>query len=98
MCEISRMGVSNCFAISFDLDLQYNLRQGWRHVFTGDWDHYNWKKLNNAGEACDVVIKVFKCIKIAWDGVGNMFVIVLRSLQLYGDQDQAKKLDMIFES
>ena len=31
----------------------------------------------NAGKACDVVIKVFACIKIAWDRVRNMFVTVL---------------------
>ena len=27
----------------------------------------------NAGEACDVVIKVFTCIKTSWDRVTNMF-------------------------
>ena len=31
----------------------------------------------NAGEACDVAIKVFMCIKIAWERVGNMFATVL---------------------
>ena len=32
----------------------------------------------NAGEACDVVTKVFTCIKIAWDRVRNMFATVLK--------------------
>ena len=31
----------------FDSDLQYNLRQGWRHTFHGYCDHCSWKKLNN---------------------------------------------------
>ena len=31
----------------------------------------------NVGEACDVVVKVFTCIKIARDRVGNMFTTVL---------------------
>ena len=30
-----------------DSDLQYNLRQGWRHAFNGYCDHCSWKKLNN---------------------------------------------------
>ena len=34
----------------------------------------------NAGEACDVVIKVFMCIKIAWDRVRNMFATVLTTI------------------
>ena len=37
----------------------------------------NWTIDHNAREACDVVIKVFTCIKIAWDRVGNMFATVL---------------------
>ena len=37
----------------------------------------NWTIDYNAGEACDVAIKVFSCIRIAWDRVGNMFVMVL---------------------
>ena len=31
----------------------------------------------DAGETCDVVIKVLTCIKIAWDRVRNMFATVL---------------------
>ena len=31
----------------FHSDLQYNLRQGWRHAFNGYCDHCSWKKLNN---------------------------------------------------
>ena len=34
----------------------------------------------NAGEACDVVIKVFTCIKIAWDRVRNMSAAVLTTI------------------
>ena len=30
-----------------DSDLQYNLRQGWRHAFNGYFDHCSWKKFNN---------------------------------------------------
>ena len=31
----------------FDSDLQYNLRQGWRHAFSGYCNHCSRKKLNN---------------------------------------------------
>ena len=31
----------------------------------------------NAGEACNVVIKLFTCIKFPWDRVGKMFATVL---------------------
>ena len=34
----------------------------------------------NDGEACDVVIKVFTCIKIAWDRVRSMFATVLTTI------------------
>ena len=34
----------------------------------------------NAGEACNVAIKVSTCIKIAWDRVGKMFATVLTIL------------------
>ena len=34
----------------------------------------------NAGEACDVVIKVFTCIKTAWNRVRNMFATVLTTI------------------
>ena len=38
----------------FDLDLQYNLRQGWRHAFNGYCDHCSWRNWTidyNAGQA-----------------------------------------------
>ena len=38
----------------------------------------NWTIDFNAGQACDVVIKVFICIKTAWNRVRNMFEMVLR--------------------
>ena len=31
----------------------------------------------NVSEACDIVIKVLTCIRIAWDRVRNMFATVL---------------------
>ena len=34
----------------------------------------------NEGEACNVVIKAFTCIKIAWDRVRNMFATVLTTI------------------
>ena len=34
----------------------------------------------NPGEACDVVIKVFTFIKIAWDRVSNTFATVLTTV------------------
>ena len=34
----------------------------------------------NAHQACDVVIKVFTCIKIAWDRVRNTFATVLTTI------------------
>ena len=35
---------------------------------------------HNAGESCDVVIKVFTCIKTAWNRVRNMFAKVLTTM------------------
>ena len=40
----------------------------------------------NAGEVCDVAIKMFTWIKIAWDRVERMLGQCLWSLQLYGNQ------------
>ena len=34
----------------------------------------------NAGQACDVVIKVFTCVKTAWNKVKNMFATVLTTI------------------
>ena len=34
----------------------------------------------NVGQACDVVIKVFLCIKTAWNRVRNMFATVLTTI------------------
>ena len=34
----------------------------------------------NAGQACDVVIKVSTCIKTAWNRVRNMFATVLTTI------------------
>ena len=34
----------------------------------------------NAGQACDVVIKVFTCIRAAWNRVRNMFSTVLTTI------------------
>ena len=34
----------------------------------------------NAGQACDVVIKVFRCIRTAWNRVRNMFATVLTTI------------------
>ena len=34
----------------------------------------------NAGQTCDVVIKVFTFIKTAWNRVRNMFETVLRTI------------------
>ena len=38
----------------------------------------NWTIDYSAGQACDVVIKVFTCIKAAWNRVRNMFATVLK--------------------
>ena len=35
----------------------------------------------NGGKACDVVIKVFTCIKTAWNRVRNMFATVLTTIK-----------------
>ena len=40
----------------------------------------NWTIVYNAAEACDVVIKVFTCIKIAWDRVRSMFATLLTTI------------------
>ena len=41
----------------------------------------------NVGQACDVVIKVFTCIKTAWNRESETCLQrSLRPLQLYGDQ------------
>ena len=34
----------------------------------------------NAGQACDLVIKVFTCIKTAWNRARNMFAKVLTTI------------------
>ena len=54
--------------IPFDSDLQYNLREGWRHVFNGYCDHYNQKKLKKLAMLNQSV------------HVRNMFAKVLLSL------------------
>ena len=41
----------------------------------------NWTIDYNAGQACDVVIKVFTCIKTAWNRVRNMFAMVLTTIK-----------------
>ena len=46
----------------------------------------NWTIDYNAAEACDVVIKVFTCIKIAWDRVRKMFATVLTIITTNEDQ------------
>ena len=59
------------------------LEQSQKHVCNGAYDHCNYMEIRlktidyNAGEGCDVVIKVFTCVKIAQDRVGNMFAMVL---------------------
>ena len=40
----------------------------------------NWTIDYSAGHACDVVIKVFTCIKTAWNRVRNMFATVLTTI------------------
>ena len=37
----------------------------------------NWTIDYNSGQACNVVSKVFTCIKTAWNRVRNMFATVL---------------------
>ena len=39
--------LSNSQPYLFNSDLQYNLRQSWRHAFNGYCDHCSWKKLNS---------------------------------------------------
>ena len=40
----------------------------------------NWTIDYHAGQACNVAIKVFTCIKTAWKRVGNMFATVLTTI------------------
>ena len=50
----------------FYSDLQYNLRQGWRHAFNGYCDYCSWKKLNNRLQCrsslrcCDQSVDVYQ--------------------------------------
>ena len=52
----------------------------------------------NAGQACDVVIKVFTCVKTAWNRVRNMFATVLTTIKLYGDNRISTEKLLIFWS
>ena len=62
------------------------LEQSQKHVCNGAYDRYNHMETRlktidyNAGEACGVVIKVFTCIKTAWNRVRNMFATVLTTI------------------
>ena len=62
------------------------LEQSHNYVCNDAYDHYNYMETRlktidyNAGEACDVVIKVFTCIKTAWNRVTNMFATVLMTI------------------
>ena len=40
----------------------------------------NWTIDHNAGQVCDVIIKVFTSIKTAWNRVRNMFATVLTTI------------------
>ena len=52
------------------------------------------EQLITAGQACDVVIKVFTCIKTAWNRVRNMFTTVLTTITtIHGDQALTDHLD-----
>ena len=83
---MSRKGVSNCFAISpgpflFDSDLQYNLRQGWRHAFSGYCNHCSRNKLNNCLSnlrCCNQSVHVYQNFleqsqKHIWNGAYDLF-------------------------
>ena len=81
---MSRKGVSNCFAYLFDSDLQYNLRQGWRHAFSGYCNHCSRKKLNNwlqcwpSLRCCKQSVHVYQtCLeqrqKHVWNGAHDHF-------------------------
>ena len=81
--------LSIVFPYLFDSDLQYNLRQGWRHVLNGYCDHCCWKKLNNwlqcrsSLRCCHQSVHVYQnCLKQSKKHVCNC---AYRPLQLYGD-------------
>ena len=67
----------------FDSDLQYSLRQGWRHAFNGYCDHCSWKKLNNWSQCrsslqcCNQSVHVYPT---AWNRVRSMFSTVLTAI------------------
>ena len=80
---MSRKGVSNCFAISlwfrFAIQLETRLKTclKWllRSLQLEETENYY-----NAGQACNVVIKVFTCIQTAWNRVRSMFSTVLTAI------------------
>ena len=74
-CNASQRSLQ-LFCHTFDLDLQYNLRKGWRHVFNGDCDHCSWKKLNNWSQCwwslrcCDQSVHMCQnCLRQSWKHV-----------------------------
>ena len=64
----------------FDSDLQYNSGDTPSMVSAIIAAGRNWTINYNGGQACDVVIKMFTCIRTAWNRVRNMFETVLTTI------------------
>ena len=84
MRAVSRKGVSNCFAISlsftFARQLETRLETCLQWLLRSLQLEETEQLVYNAGQAFDVVIKVFTCIKTAWNRVRNMFATVLTTI------------------
>ena len=81
---MSRRGFSNSFAIITSIQIcntTWDKAGDMPSVVTAIIAAGRNRTINyNAGQACDVVIKVFMCIKTAWNRVRNMFATMLTTI------------------
>ena len=86
-----------------DSDLQYNLRQGWRHAVSGYCDHCSWTKLNNWSQCrsslrcCNQSVHVYQnCLEQsqkhvcdgAYDHYNYMETRLKGAIELWNEQRQ----------
>ena len=86
MCAMSRKGVSNYFSISlkfrFAIQLQTRLETCLQWLLRSLQLEETEQLITvvSADQACNIVIKVFTCIRTAWNRVRNMFAMVLTTI------------------
>ena len=90
----------------FNSDLQYNLRQGWRHAFSGYCDHCSWKKLNSLLQCpsslrcCSQSVHVYQnCLeqseKHVCNGTYDHYIYMETRLKSAEAEQRSKKTDMV---